>query len=244
LTSKPKFTNCSNCHIDYHNGEFTENNRNSDCKDCHNEKGFSPSLFTIENHSKTKFELKYAHAATPCNLCHLKEAKWQFNIVGEKCTNCHENFHNNKISTKYFDINKCENCHSTWNWKVTDFDHNKTDFELRGKHKSVSCSDCHFKVENEKIVEHIFANLNSNCTQCHKDVHYGQFIKADKELCSNCHTSNSWDPELFDHNKTKFALDGKHVKLKCEQCHKVVGEGKDKFINYTIEETSCKSCHS
>lgn len=244
LTNKPKYRKCYSCHEDYHKAEFVKNNIQTDCKECHTEQGFSPSTFTIDKHSETSFKLTYAHAATPCNACHLKDERWTFTLESKKCTNCHTNIHNNEISEKYFDESRCESCHTTMSWKKIDFDHSKTDFELRGKHSSASCSECHLIKDKNIIISQKFAQLNQNCIQCHTDIHMGQFIENEKELCKNCHTNDNWSPTLFDHNKTRFVLDGAHKNLKCSQCHISLKKGEAEYINYKIEDVTCKSCHS
>jgi hypothetical protein len=244
LSDKPKYKKCYDCHEDYHKSEFVKNNIQTDCKQCHTEQSFSPSSFTIEKHEKTNFKLTFAHAATPCNACHLNDGQWSFRIDNDRCISCHENIHGTEISKKYFDENKCESCHSTSSWKTVEFDHNKTEFELIGKHKSASCSDCHFIKNDNKVTSQRFSQLKQNCTQCHQDIHLGQFIENEKELCKDCHTNENWKPTVFDHNKSRFALDGAHNKLDCGKCHKEIMKGEVKYINYKIEDVSCKSCHS
>jgi len=68
LSSKPKHGKCIDCHKDFHKGEFTENGLIKDCKACHNEFGFLPSLYTVEKHNTTKFQLTGSHLAVPCRL--------------------------------------------------------------------------------------------------------------------------------------------------------------------------------
>ncbi len=244
LTSKPKFSKCYDCHTDYHKGEFVKNYIQTDCKICHTESGFSPSNFTLEMHDKTDFKLTNSHIATPCFSCHLKNENWIFKISGEKCISCHSNIHGNEIGEKYFHNEKCEFCHSTKTWKEIEFDHTTTEFELTGKHVTASCRDCHFAIEDSKIISQKFIQLKTNCLSCHKDIHQGQFIENEKELCQNCHTSFNWQPTLFDHNKTRFALDGAHQKVSCDKCHKQIVRNEVSFTNYKIEDVRCISCHS
>ena len=52
LNSKPEHKNCTNCHKDYHKGEFISTGKSGGCSDCHTVNGFSPSLFTLELHQK------------------------------------------------------------------------------------------------------------------------------------------------------------------------------------------------
>ena len=244
LSDKPKYSKCYDCHDDYHKTEFVKNNIQTNCKVCHNEQSFSPSTFTIEKHEKTNFKLTFAHAATPCNACHLNNGHWSFRIDNDRCTSCHQNIHDDEISKKYFDENKCESCHSTSSWKNVEFDHNKTEFELIGKHKTATCSACHIIKNENKIISQKFSQLKQNCTQCHQDIHFGQFTVNEKELCKDCHTNDNWIPTLFDHNKSRFALDGAHNKLDCGKCHIEIMKGELKYINYKIEDVTCKSCHS
>jgi len=244
LSYRPKYQFCYNCHSDYHNGEFKNQNGIRDCSYCHSEKGFSASTFTIKMHDKTHFKLENAHIAVPCFSCHKKENKWHFKIKGDKCIACHSNVHGSKISGKYFDENKCQSCHSTLSWNSVKFDHHSTGFDLLGAHKKVNCKSCHFKKDGSGKTEQHFSDLNSNCSQCHNDVHYGQFTSGKSETCTKCHTFDNWKPALFDHNKTRFILDGAHVKVACSQCHRLKERNGVQFIQYKIEDVRCISCHS
>jgi Zn finger protein HypA/HybF involved in hydrogenase expression len=47
----------------------------------------------------------------------------------------------------------------------------------------------------------------------------------------------------FDHNKTAFRLDGKHVNVPCADCHKPQNEGSATYIKYKIKDFRCESCH-
>ncbi len=243
FSRKPNHKKCLDCHSDYHKGEFSKNSKITDCKECHNKNGFTPSLFTLEKHNKTGFPLTGAHKATACISCHLKTKRWQFKIKGNKCTNCHTDIHENSINKKFFINNKCTNCHTTKSWKKVEFDHNKTKFELLGKHKTISCSDCHFP--NSKVGDKYkkFVSLNSNCTSCHNDIHRGQFIEGTNELCKNCHTNNDWNPSLFEHDNTEFKLDGAHKNVDCLECHKTITDKKGSYVYYKIKDTRCISCH-
>ena len=243
LSFKPKYKFCTDCHSDYHDGEFAEDKDENDCSVCHNENGFSPSTFTIEKHNKTKFKLTNAHEALPCYTCHGTEDKWHFKIKGKYCINCHENIHQSLISEKYFSETECESCHNTTEWQKVTFNHEQTQFKLTGKHKEQKCSTCHFeRDDNNKLVQH-FTDLQMYCSQCHTDIHFGQFGKGKDETCTDCHTTVNWDPTLFDHNNTKFTLDGAHAKVECSQCHFPETKDNVRFIRYKIEDTRCINCH-
>ena len=189
-----------------------------------------------------QFKLEGAHLATACFSCHLKEEKWKFANLGTRCIDCHENIHENVLDKKYLPDSDCKTCHSINFWKEITFDHNKTNFQLLGKHTRVSCRDCHFK-EDEGTLKQQFSNLAQSCENCHKDVHFKQFELQYENDCERCHTFENWTPEKFNHNDARFKLDGKHEGLQCVECHKTVDNLINNYILYKFEEITCASCH-
>ena len=244
LNSKPRHQNCVDCHTDYHNGEFTEGAKVRDCSSCHNLKGFVPSDFTIKEHDKIEFKLTGSHLAVPCKSCHYKTEKWHFRNIGVKCIDCHKNVHGSEITNKFMQDNNCSACHFTDSWNTIKFDHSLTAFTLEGRHKDVECGKCHYKEENNIGKVFRFVSLDSKCESCHNDVHMGQFTENGKSDCVRCHTFNNWKPEKFDHNKTRFSLEGAHQKLECSRCHPVVIKSNNQYIKYKLEDFRCASCHS
>ena len=71
------------------------------------EDGFTPSFYTIEEHSETSFPLEGAHLATPCAACHLLQEEWDFDISGEKCVDCHTDIHEGYLDVKYYPDDNC-----------------------------------------------------------------------------------------------------------------------------------------
>jgi hypothetical protein len=245
LASKPKFALCTDCHKDYHKGQFTKNNIVEDCGHCHNVYGFNPSTFTIERHNKTKFNLAGSHLAVSCNSCHKpNNGDWNFVFSSQKCITCHKNIHGAEISFAFIGNNNCENCHSIESWDKIKFDHSKTKFALEGKHRSITCENCHSYKNPQNKVEYKFASLKPSCESCHNDIHHRQFDNTGQTDCSKCHLFDSWTDLKFDHEKTNFSLKGAHSKLKCVQCHKPVNDNGILFIKYKLEEIRCADCHS
>lgn len=242
LSSKPKHEKCIDCHTDYHKGQFIINGNQRDCSECHNENGFTPSLFTNELHGKTKFPLTGSHLATPCNGCHKINSNWNFKITNTNCVSCHKNIHGEEISKTFMENFQCENCHSTSTWNEVKFDHNKTAFALYGKHSKISCEDCHLKKDAGSRV-FLFLSLETECESCHKDIHNKQFAEEGKTKCERCHVFENWEPKNFDHGKTKFPLTGAHQNVLCGKCHKKTTEDNNTFIKYKIEEFKCADCH-
>lgn len=249
LCHKQKFTvpvnhkKCSDCHKDYHNAEFIKNGISPDCSDCHNHFGFQNSSYSIEKHNNTSFALQGAHMALPCFECHKKTEKWKFREIGNKCVDCHKNIHNNYISSKYFPENNCLKCHNNNKWNEINFDHNLTNFPLKGKHNLQTCRKCHFTESKDGITAQKFAGLQKNCNSCHQDIHYNQFDINGLTDCKRCHETDSWKAVNFNHNSTMFKLEGKHEKVECRKCHKPTTNNNKNYIHYKIS-TKCESCHS
>ncbi len=244
LSSKPKHQYCIDCHKDFHKGEISKKNSVvQDCAVCHTVDGFSPSFFTIEDHFKLDFKLEGSHLAVPCASCHYEENKWKFDFESTNCADCHDNIHDKFMSAKFTDAG-CENCHSVESWhSIREFDHNKTKFELVGKHQDVNCGKCHLS-ELGNIETQKFKDLTHDCEDCHEDIHFGQFKEDDKTDCSRCHTPENWVSLKFDHETTRFPLKGAHSKVQCFECHKIVKSGTNRYVQFKIEDIRCASCHS
>lgn len=88
-----------------------------------------------------------------------------------------------------------------------------------------------------------FADLT--CRGCHKDVHAGQ---ADKYIsqggCEFCHGVESWPKTTFDHARTRFPLEGKHVVLTCGKCHPKEETATGPAIRLTGVAQECAACHA
>ncbi|MEJ2055234.1 MAG: cytochrome c3 family protein [Calditrichaceae bacterium] len=251
------FKNCGDCHTDYHQGQFRRTKSGGKCEGCHDVNGFTPALFTIEQHNKGDYPLEGSHLAVPCFQCHTKintgtvRETMQFQFKSTRCKACHDNVHGSSID-KYENrvsaisgMNGCEHCHQVKSWAAVHFDHSQTDFKLEGKHKTTSCIDCHKKSEESDKI--IFNTASKECRNCHKDQHVGQFAVAKGKnitLCDKCHTPDNWKAEKFDHDKdASFKLTGAHQTVKCNQCHKQVNENGMSFVRYKPLSSECKSCH-
>lgn len=241
-----KHDRCTDCHADYHHGEFTSRKGIiQDCKECHTNDGFTPSTFTIERHNEQKFALTGAHLATPCFACHKKQEHWSFKKIGTDCNVCHENIHSGFIDEKYMPGDNCNLCHNTDSWqKVNGFDHSRTGFNLDGAHAKISCAQCHFSKDSTGKETQKFKTLKTDCESCHKEPHAGQFALNGKTDCTRCHITESWKISKFDHSTSRFKLEGAHTKVSCEECHKVVSDGNMNYVQYKFKNLSCRTCHS
>jgi hypothetical protein len=191
---------CVACHRkdDVHKGSLGPK-----CADCHVEASWKQARF---DHDTTRFPLTGKHADVKCADCH-KDTRYR--ETPRTCIGCHKK--DDKHKGQFAD--KCETCHTTQAWKTLKFNHDTdTRYPLLGKHKVAKCESCHTgPLYRDK--------LPTTCIDCHRkdDKHKGT-LGTD---CAKCHTERDWkEPARFNHDKTAFPLLGKHVSVKCADCHK------------------------
>ncbi|MBP6810445.1 MAG: hypothetical protein KA138_02930, partial [Saprospiraceae bacterium] len=123
----------------------------------------------------------------------------------------------------------CAACHSSEGWEIDAgfwkqselqkptaatetprFEHDKTNFELTGRHAVIDCRSCH-----ESLV---FAEASSDCISCHVDIHQ-QTAGRD---CARCHSTEHWlvDNITQLHVENGFPLFGLHASANCTDCHR------------------------
>ena len=251
------FKICQDCHSDYHQGQFRLTKSKGQCEQCHNVNGFSPALFTIDQHNSGKYPLQGAHLAVPCFLCHKKmnsgtnRETMQFKFESTRCIACHESVHKG-TEKKYLSLissttgqDGCEYCHQVNSWAEINFDHTQTKFALEGKHVSTVCVDCHKKEADTHNI--LLDNAPVECQNCHQDKHAGQFASdkgSRKSDCQKCHSPNNWLADKFNHDRdSNFKLTGAHQTVKCNECHKMVTINEQEFVRYKPLSSDCKSCH-
>ncbi len=244
MTDPLKHDKCSSCHADYHKGEFAKKGVSPDCNDCHTNKSFAETNFTIERHSKLKFKLEGAHMATTCMECHRKQKDWKFAKMPVNCVECHKNIHKGFINDKFMPSENCTLCHTVTSWKSVTFDHEKTGFKLEGTHAKQVCASCHFKKNSIGVRVQQFEGISKECSSCHKDNHVGQFAENSKTECLKCHGFTTWKDSKFVHTSSRFKLEGAHRDVKCIECHKQTIDQKGTYIKYKFKSIDCNSCHS
>jgi len=213
---------CQDCHKDPHKGAFAEAKFRGNCNTCHNTNGWKKNSPGTEfSHATTKFPLQEKHATVKCNDCH-KTPDFKKPIAHEKCKDCHEDPHKGQFAKRAAGSD-CGSCHNEKGFKPTIFDlesHRKSAFPLEGKHTPLKCAECH-QPEGKNAV---YMTGKLKCETCHKDRHEGEFAAAPRSnQCDQCHKVDGFKPTTFNvekHEKTRFALAGKHAKVDCEKCHK------------------------
>jgi len=233
---------CATCHADEHRGQVS-----TKCTTCHTIAGWKPPAKF--NHESAKFKLTGKHVTVACNNCHTlivdnrsekdKDYLKLTGISSAKCLDCHKDAHNNKFGQN------CEGCHNTGSWSDIargQFDHSKTHFALLGAHANVACEKCHAPGKPFKGLKY------EKCRDCHSDYHKGQFASRPQAgACEECHTVASYLPTSFSieaHDKTKYPLQGSHLAIPCNACHKKeMLAGNVETIKFKFENTRCLSCH-
>lgn len=227
---------CSDCHKDikqdllqkqgFHGRNILASKQA--CKQCHTDhKGRDANIIPLDkqtfNHQQTDFPLKGKHTSIRCQSCHKTDKKYR--EAPSSCYSCHkpDDPHNGNLGKK------CASCHNETSWKKISFDHDKTDFSLKGKHKKLLCLSCH--------PDNRHKDTPMQCYSCHAldDAHNTRYGKK----CATCHSSEDWKKAHFDHEKkTKYPLAGKHKNARCDACH----TGNANIYKKKPEKT-CVSCH-
>lgn len=244
---------CASCHNDEHGDQLPD-----DCQKCHTTEAWSPA--SGFNHAESPYPLTGKHKDLSCEKCHpwqpanmpsFEGALMKKEHVGESsayrlpgrfpnCTPCHTDPHEGRYKKS------CEECHRTVGWanlaEGNQFDHDLTDYPLRGRHRVVDCGDCHKTAKRTDPLPH------ATCTDCHADEHRGQFANRKKGItCEPCHTVEGFVPAKFtleQHQQTRYRLEGSHLAIPCNLCHKQVSDGKgETYAQFTYEDRTCHACH-
>ncbi len=241
------FSNCNSCHKDTHQGQFGK-----DCRRCHNTAGWQKVAYANFDHDKTRFPLKGLHQGVKCESCH-KPGKPFKGLASRRCLDCHQDFHRGQFVSRR-SKGDCRECHTENGFTPSGFtlaEHQKTDFPLKGAHLAIPCIACHSGGEagpgrrRSTLVVNKFTFENTRCTTCHTDVHRGQSDKVAKAAgCLFCHNADSWERVEFDHNLTGFALEGKHARTRCRDCHKPGKNFQDEpIVLFRNGKNKCIDCH-
>ena len=174
LLAKIKHEACTDCHRDAHWGQFASRPDGGRCESCHNEKGFLPPRYTIEDHGKTEFALVGAHLAQPCIACHEMETAIDgstyrnFRVAFEPCTACHTDPHGGQFATVE-PLRQCTDCHGNATWRAVPIDQDHHDaYPLVGAHKKVACSGCHKPEIINEVTTVRYRPIAHRCEDCHR----------------------------------------------------------------------------
>ncbi|MCB1034540.1 MAG: hypothetical protein KDD47_11975 [Acidobacteria bacterium] len=242
---------CESCHQDRHRGQFAA----AGCRDCHGQ--VSWTQLEGFDHSATSFPLTGGHRQAECAACHRQtavpgsaESFVLYRGVATGCVACHQDTHEGRLGTS------CQSCHTTEAWRslvaAARFDHDRTRYPLRGRHRAVGCEACHRSPKVEPIAGF------DRCSTCHQDTHLGQLAaRPSGGECSECHTVEGFRPSGFPleaHQRSSFPLEGAHLAIPCGGCHREVSasslEGLPKTVpasrsvmQFRFAGSGCPECH-
>jgi hypothetical protein len=247
---------CEACHWERRNDDRYQLRLGAHCGDCHTPqswKNVNPNKWNHE--AVTGFRLEGTHRMLDCAECHGENG---FKKLSLDCFACHEKDYREAKDPDHAAASfptQCQICHrSSLAWKGAVYDHSQ--FPLKGKHKTASCSECHVSGQ--------YQGVSSECVSCHLNDYNSTKDPDHKKAnfpvdCVICHGSNaeSWQNANFDHNQF-WPLQGAHTNLDCQSCHsKGYNLPKDCYgchaddYNKTTDPnhkaagfpTACETCH-
>lgn len=227
-------TGCTDCHADIHRGQLL------DCRQCHSFEAWKPAAGF--DHAKTRYPLNGRHVAVGCDKCHAMPAagpgaRRYRGLEFGQCTACHQDVHRGRLGAA------CNTCHTTAAWggvPRTSFDHDRTAYPLRGRHRDVACDRCHLPGKPLAI-------SHGRCNDCHADAHRGELAQRGDRglLCDACHDLEGFRPARFaadEHQRTRYPLAGAHLAVACDACHRrAPGQ---KTAVYRLTFARCTDCHA
>ena len=176
---------CASCHTDVHLGQ-----EGAECQTCHTVQRPKFALPDF-SHTTTRFALTGRHQSVACAECHKPETGLfpsgsgtavRYEGVATECRACHADVHLGQLSER------CETCHGSVTFKVSDYKHTARSLAgfFTGKHVTASCADCHKPTTGAfpaAIGTAIRFSMSAACVTCHTDVHRG----ALGPNCATCH---------------------------------------------------------
>lgn len=256
---------CTGCHTEIrqrlseHRGFHARIVKNpgsdQECASCHTDHlglGFNivkwePSHDEFD-HRQTGYLLEGAHARVVCGRCHaashlvaserktirVRDPNRTYLGLSTQCSSCHTDEHRGQLNSD------CGRCHGFQSWKpAQSFDHATSRYPLTGLHAKVGCDRCHRTISDDSKPYVQYKNFPfASCSDCHRDPHKGAFPAG----CQSCHATSGWkqvrESSTFDHNRTKFPLNGGHARVECYRCHKTSN------FKEPVAHTACADCHS
>ncbi|MBK9386386.1 MAG: hypothetical protein IPN34_16360 [Planctomycetes bacterium] len=265
----PAPRDCAACHPHEHRAEFlsavVERERlaapEQSCALCHTARHESFTASNVERarelHAASGFALEAPHAQLECAACHAgKEGAQGFaqrypGRASRDCAACHGDPHDGQFADGPFARDTCTDCHAATHFAPSRFDtelHARASFALEGKHRAVSCTECHPPAATGVIAERLFSAAPHTCAACHVDPHAGSLdARAGERGCTSCHDLHGFAPSRFDlaaHAATRFALTGAHEQVACSACHpQRAGSTTPGDRVLAGAPTACASCH-
>ncbi|MBL8733469.1 MAG: cytochrome c3 family protein [Planctomycetes bacterium] len=124
------------------------------------------------------------------------------------------------------------------------FDHRRIGFEMRGKHTSLACAECHANADKEVLAagERRFLGLLQDCGSCHRDPHQGRMQFG----CTTCHDQQSFQRQVVESHARWLPLTGAHGTAGCRACHAATdGHALERLLpGAATAARQCGDCHA
>ena len=166
------------------------------CGDCHGSDSWTQLNPVLKfDHDTTRFVLRGLHRDVACRACHVT---LRFAGTTQDCFACHRRDYESATAINHRTAGfstRCEDCHdeTAASW-LASFDHDNTDFPIRGIHAALPCNACH--------TQNRFKGTPVECVSCHlreytastNPNHISAKFGTD---CATCHRALTWAPAAF-----------------------------------------------
>lgn len=194
--------------------------------------------------------LSHAEIGGKCKACHA--SPWSGKKMVDLCVDCHinlvedpDNFH--RVMLAQGQATTCRECHpehrggdaALLSMDLAAFPHDAVGYSLKA-HQELSngepftCANCH---------EQEYASFDqARCMLCHQQAQENfmeKHVAAYGQACLDCHDGVDRFQKGFDHSKLAFPLEGKHINLTCDQCHR----GARMVADFKDATQVCSGCH-
>jgi hypothetical protein len=212
---------------------------------------FSPGkLNAIEGELPKDGVLSHADLVSECAACHT--AFWDEQRMQDRCLVCHVEVETEltdpgSMHTSFVASNTCRLCHPEHrgvaapltDFYLVDFAHDSVGFSLQSHriemaNHQVDCRSCHPQSVRRFDVE--------DCQRCHLQIdevgmrlHIANFAST----CIGCHDGVDRYGADFDHETTRYPLQGKHLEVACVDCH----ENATSVSDLQAAPHECVACH-
>lgn len=205
------------------------------------------------DHDRAGWPLAARHAEARCEACHTpafqtaptarlsaRRGGGRYTGLDPSCTTCHDDIHRGALGAT------CTTCHDAAGWTRTPgFSHDTTAYRLTGEHARVACDRCHLAPRLATARDRAGHRIPvyrpvpfGACTDCHTDPHRGGLGTE----CTSCHSTQGFsvfDAARFDHDRTRYPLEGRHAAVTCAKCHRTFSTAAERTPSFA----RCSSCH-
>ena len=240
-------TRCEACHQSPHGHDL-----GARCAPCHSDRGWTVLVGKFQ-HERAGYPLLGRHAETACGKCHPAKGTFRERYLRphDRCARCHTDPHRTTYRTVAA-ADRCEACHAEHDFAPSTFGvrrHVAPLFPVDGAHGAVACTTCH-RAGDAPVASaarraaafrmHLEAR---DCVACHKNPHGDRFARETQSAgCKGCHTTSDWRVAKIDHDRTGFALRGRHAQVACSQCH-TKPASTPQPERYRGAPRACDACH-